>query len=100
MKKSKNFKIYMCIVIIIAILFGITNCVHAADDPLAVVNNLSSFLFGLLRAVGMIVLGFGVYQLGISFKSQDPSQRVNGVMTLVGGIIMTFAKEILDIITR
>ena len=71
----------------------------AADDPLTVVNNLSSFIFGLIRAIGMIILGFGVVQVGMSLKSHDPSQRANGIMTLAGGIVITFAKEILDLIT-
>lgn len=73
--------------------------VFAVDDPLAVVNNLSNFIFGLIRAVGMIILGFGVVQVGMSLKSHDPSQRANGIMTLAGGIVITFAKEILNIIT-
>lgn len=73
--------------------------VFATDDPLAVVNNLSNFIFGLIRAVGMIILGFGVVQVGMSLKSHDPSQRANGIMTLAGGIVITFAKEILNIIT-
>ena len=63
------------------------------------VNNLSNFIFGLIRAVGMIILGFGVVQVGMSLKSHDPSQRANGIMTLAGGIVITFAKEILNIIT-
>ena len=29
----------------------------------------------------------------------DPSQRVNGFLTLAGGVIITFAKEILSLIT-
>lgn len=73
--------------------------VSAADDPISVVNNLSNFIFGLIRAVGMIILGFGVVQVGMSLKSHDPTQRANGIMTLAGGIIITFAKEILNIIT-
>lgn len=72
--------------------------VHAADDPIAVVNNLSDFIFGLIRAVSMILLGFGVVQVGLSLKSHDPSQRANGFLTVAGGIIITFAKEILNII--
>ena len=46
----------------------------------------------------MIILGFGVVQLGLSLKSHDPSQRANGFLTVGGGIIITFAKEILNII--
>lgn len=73
--------------------------VAATDDPLQVVNKLSDFMFGLVRAVGMILLGFGIVQIGLSLKSHDPSQRANGFLTLAGGIIITFAKEILNLIT-
>ena len=71
----------------------------ADGDPIQVVNNLSSFIFGLIRAVGIILLGFGVLQLGLSLKSHDPSQRANGMMTIAGGIVITFTKEILTLIT-
>lgn len=66
---------------------------------IAVVNNLSDFIFGLIRAIGLILLGFGIVQVGLSLKSHDPSQRANGFLTLAGGIIITFAKEILTLIT-
>lgn len=58
-----------------------------------------TLLFGLIRAVGMILLGFGVVQIGLSLKSHDPSQRANGFLTLAGGVVITFAKEILTLIT-
>ncbi|MCL1896732.1 MAG: glutamyl-tRNA amidotransferase [Clostridiales bacterium] len=70
-----------------------------ATDPLAVINNLSDFIFGLIRAIGVILTGFGIVQVGISLKSHDPSQRANGFLTLAGGIVITFAKEILSVIT-
>ncbi|WP_195268891.1 TrbC/VirB2 family protein [Eubacterium sp. 1001713B170207_170306_E7] len=70
----------------------------AADDPIAVVNNLSNFIFGLVRAIGMILIGYGIVQIGLSLKSHDPSQRANGIMTVAGGIVVTFAKEILNTI--
>ena len=49
-------------------------------------------------AIGMILLGFGIVQVGLSLKSHDPSQRANGFLTVAGGIIITFAKEILNMI--
>lgn len=70
----------------------------AAGDPLQVINNLSTFMFSIIRAIGMILLGFGIVQIGLSLKSHDPSQRANGFLTLAGGVIITFAKEILDLI--
>ena len=72
--------------------------VLADNDPLTVVNNFSNFMFGMVRALGMILLGFGIVQVGLSLKSHDPSQRANGFMTVAGGIVITFAKEILNII--
>lgn len=71
---------------------------YAAQDPLTVINNLSDFVFALIRAIGIILLGFGIVQVGLSLKSHDPSARANGFMTLAGGIIITFAKEILNLI--
>ena len=71
----------------------------SGGDPLTVVNNLSDFIFGLIRAVGIILLGWGVVQVGLSFQSHDPSQRSQGFLTLAGGVVITFAKEILDLIT-
>ncbi len=71
----------------------------AADDPLAVVNKLSEFIFSLIRAVGLILLGYGILQVGLSFQSHDPSQRSNGILTIAGGIVVTFTKEILTLIT-
>lgn len=96
-KKSKRaFAVYAALVL----MFGcFTTTAFAASDPLTVINNLSEFIFGLIRAIGMILLGFGIVQVGLSLKSHDPSQRANGFLTLAGGVIITFAKEILTLIT-
>ena len=87
-RKKKRFMLYVAMVMMLTL--GTTTA-FAADDPLAVVNNLSEFIFGLIRAIGMILLGFGIVQIGLSLKSHDPSQRANGFLTLAGGVIITFA---------
>ena len=97
-KGKKLFKAYVLGVSAFALTIGTSMNVLAADDPMAVVNNLSNFIFGLIRAIGMILLGFGIVQVGLSLKSHDPSQRANGFLTVAGGIIITFAKEILNMI--
>lgn len=96
-KKSKKALAAYAAVVLCLTCF--TTTAFAANDPLTVVNNLSDFIFGLIRAVGMIMLGFGIVQIGLSLKSHDPSQRANGFLTLAGGVIITFAKEILTLIT-
>jgi len=95
----KGFRAYVMAVLAITLLLSFTMTAYAADDPIAVVNNLSEFIFGLIRAIGLILLGFGIVQIGLSLKSHDPSQRANGFLTLAGGVIITFAKEILTLIT-
>lgn len=96
----KGFRIYASIVLTVAVMMGFGMTAFAAtNDPVTVVNNLSDFIFGLIRAIGMILLGFGIVQIGLSLKSHDASQRANGFMTLAGGVVITFAKEILTLIT-
>ena len=98
-KGKKLFKMYVFGVMAFTLTVGTSMTVLAADVPMTVVNNLSNFIFGLIRAIGMILLGFGIVQVGLSLKSHDPSQRANGFLTVAGGIIITFAKEILNMIT-
>lgn len=99
-KTKKALSIYVAIILCLTLMSALSMTAFAAgDDPLTVVNNLSNFIFGLIRAIGMILLGFGIVQIGLSFKSHDPSQRANGFLTLAGGVVITFAKEILNLIT-
>lgn len=98
-KVKKGFRYYCMAVMTVTFVLGCSVTAFAANDPITVVNNLSDFIFGLIRAVGLILLGWGVVQVGLSFQSHDPSQRSNGFLTLAGGIVITFAKEILTLIT-
>lgn len=95
---KRGFRFCAAAVLAAALLFCASTAVFAEGDPITVVSNLSEFIFGLIRAVGLILLGWGIVQIGLSFQSHDPSQRSNGFLTLAGGVIITFAKEILDLI--
>jgi hypothetical protein len=88
--------LFACLVLSMAVMIVPA---FAADDPLQIVENLSDFIFSLIRAIGLILLGFGILQLGLSLKSHDPSQRANGMLTIAGGIVITFTREILTLIT-
>ena len=76
---------------------ALTGTVFAAD-PLATINSLSDFIFSAIKAIGLILLVFGIVQIGLSLKSHDASQRANGFLTFFGGVIIAFAKDILDMI--
>lgn len=69
-----------------------------ADDPLATINALSDFVFSAIKAIGAILLGFGIVQIGLALKSHDAGQRAQGFMTFFGGVVIYFAKDILDMI--
>jgi len=87
------------LIAIVTMVFLFTAITAYADDPLQVVNNLSDFIFSMIRAIGVIILAFGIVQIGLSMKSHDPRQRANGFLTFFGGVIIMFAKEILNMIT-
>ena len=70
----------------------------AAGDPLDIVNNLSDFIFSIIKALGVIILGWGIVQVGMSIQSHDASQRTQGFLCLFGGLMIAFAKEILTAI--
>ena len=70
----------------------------AGADPLTIVNNLSDFIFSCIKAIGIIILGWGVVQVGMSIQSHDASQRSQGFLCLFGGLVIAFAREILTAI--
>ena len=82
-------------IMLLALVFA-TNAF--ASDPIAVISNLSSFIFGLIKAVGVILVGWGVVQIGLSIQSHDASSRSQGFLTMAGGVVIFFAQEILTLI--
>ena len=101
MKKKMNLKKIEKILKVVnvgVVLLMMSTPVYAAEDPLSVINNLSTFIFGVIRAIGMIITGMGILQFGLAIKSHDPSQRDNGLISIAGGILIVFSKTILDYI--
>ena len=65
----KIVKVWTCIVMVCLMISMMAVSAFAAEsDPVQVVNNLSDFMFGLVRAVGMIMLGFAV----VRDRRRDP----------------------------
>ena len=66
---KKGFRRYCVTVLALALCSTLVLPASATGgDPLTVVNNLSDFIFGMIRAVGMILLGWGIVQVGLSFS--------------------------------
>ena len=106
MKKSVNTpltrrarRIYGSAVLTLALCSALTVPAFAAGgDPLTIVINLSDFIFSCIKAIGVIVLAWGLVQVGMSIQSHDASQRTQGFLCLFGGLIIAFSKEILTAI--
>lgn len=84
--------------VLCAALIVPTFAASGGSDPLSIVNNLSDFIFSCIKAIGVIILGWGIVQLGMSIQSHDASQRSQGMLCVFGGLIIAFSKEILSAI--
>ena len=91
----RSFLIYAAVICVLHL--GMT--VYATSDPVGIINNLSSIIFSIVKAIGGILVGFGVVQVGLSLKSHDASQRANGFLTVAGGIVIYCSEYILNFIT-
>ena len=91
-------KSYLATAITCAIVGVFMLPVLADSDAETAINNMSNIIFGIIRAIGIILAGWGLVQVGMSFQSHDPSQRSQGFLCLAGGLIIVFAKSILTAI--
>ena len=53
---------YGALVLTVLACAALTCPALAADDPLTIVGNLSDFVFSIIKALGVIILGWGIVQ--------------------------------------
>jgi len=98
-KLSKRFKFSYYSVIALCVLSLLpVNVLAAENDPITIISNLSDFIFQIIYLVGLCIAGYGIAQFGMSFSNHDASQKVNGILFAVGGVIMMCAETILKLI--
>ena len=97
-KRKTILKRYIATAITCAIVGVFMVPVLAESEAETAINNMSNIIFGIIRAIGIILAGWGLVQVGMSFQSHDPSQRSQGFLCLAGGLIIVFAKSILQAI--
>ena len=97
-KKKAILRRYLMTAITCAIVGVFMVPVLAESEAETAINNMSNIIFGIIRAIGIILAGWGLVQVGMSFQSHDPSQRSQGFLCLAGGLIIVFAKSILTAI--
>ena len=97
-KKKTVLKRYLLTAVTCAVVGVFMVPALADSDAETAINNMSNIIFGIIRAIGIILAGWGLVQVGMSFQSHDPSQRSQGFLCLAGGLIIVFAKSILTAI--
>ena len=61
--KNKKKGLILMTVLVLMLSLGSVNVYAATNDPISVVNNLSNFIFSLIRAIGIILLGAAVLNI-------------------------------------
>ena len=61
----KNARRMMAVwtVLVLAVGLFAVPAYAAGSDPLGIVNNLSDFIFSIIKALGVIILGWGIVQV-------------------------------------
>ena len=95
-RERKLLKGYLVSAVTVATVAVFMSPVLAESEAETAINNMSNIIFGIIRSIGVILTGWGIVQVGISFQSHDPSQRSQGFLCLAGGLIIVFAKSILE----
>ena len=98
----KHQKLWNGIFIVLFAVIGIGLAIANGTvewNPQLVIGRYEFTLFHAIMLVVMVVLlGFGIVQIGLALKGHDASQRAQGFMTFFGGVVIYFAKDILDMI--
>jgi hypothetical protein len=99
---KKRQRLWNTIFIVFFAVIGIGSAVLNGTmelDPQIVIGKYEFTWFHLvILAVLVVLLGFGIVQIGLALKGHDASQRAQGFMTFFGGVVIYFAKDILDMI--
>lgn len=70
--------------------------VFAEEDITAAMTSLTDLVLTIVRAIGVIVAVWGVFDLASGYQSHDGTQQTAGVKRLVAGLIMIFAGSVLS----
>ena len=68
-----------------------------ADEATDAVTKLANLFSGVVKVIGFIIGVFSFTILGPGVSQQDSSQIRNGILLLVGGVLMFFHVELLTL---
>lgn len=74
--------------------------VFASDGGgvLSPMTNLVDLIFSIIRIIGAGVTGWGIFELATAIRSHDGAQKGQAIAGIAGGLLIIFAREILQFI--
>lgn len=99
--KIKNLKLKLLVSLITGMALAPVPAIFADTGVAGVdegLKNLTSFIRGIIRGVGVIFLVLGLYKLAASFRTQDARERQEGIWSTISGILIVFIPEIVNFI--
>lgn len=86
----------------LVMMFTLTTVFAFADEtnPVEMINNLGELFKSVVVAVGAIVTIFGGFNFGLSFQTHDNSQRTQGVLGILSGVIVICTPYIVEYVTK
>lgn len=104
LKKSRLKRTAVIALVMMALLSMFAVNAFAADINTGVaevdesLNAFNTILIGIVKFIGTGIMIFGGVRFGMSFQSNDPSQRSQGVMAMAAGVIVFFVPEIIKVL--
>ena len=66
-----------------------------AQEAVSKINSLSELFMNILSAMGVMILGYGIFNLAaFGLNSHDPSQMTQGIKSVVAGLLVIMAPQI------
>ena len=96
-RNSGLCKTYFVFFMIAALIFCFSMTVFASSGVNTALKSFMDILFTVTKIVGVGLTLWGVIQLVMALIGHDPNQRLNALFFLGGGVIVFFAKEIIEL---
>lgn len=72
--------------------------VLAAEAVTNGINNLSSFVVGIIAAAGAVVLAQGIWDFASAYRSHDSGTQSQAIRGIIAGLIMMSASAVISVI--
>ena len=103
----KRFRAFLAAAFSVIMAFCFITSAFAAEttpvdaggaNPFDILTNLTSLIFSVIQAVGVLMFVFGIVQLALGFQSHDPPQRGQATLVLIGGLLLFSVRFIINFI--